>query len=387
MAHAQSKSNNDYSYATVAATSDDQQKLTATFHDFLGAKGQNPFPPAGEGGQPSSEVSPSASASLGASSCGGRGPMSTTSDLYSEKHVGSHLEGIPFYQSRGEFKGLETSNRFIGTKRSNSDSFMVSSKEKFPQLQPDESSHLMKLLRHAGGDRPRWPHDEETSFVMHQMRPISASLITQSSSDGDSKWDRPIPVNLGSSSQYPPRAGQVAPFGYQTLSNRFKDTNPGPAAISRTAADEGSRTGIKGSGILSSINATIGVSERLSSGVLIHTDKQKSGAYIAEPESATPSQHRIESASFQMTIFYGGQAHVFDKVHPNKADFIMALARSSGESWSTTFAPKSASGSLTGDNCIPGDASIATPKELHERTSDGGKSHHGFGSGSRSGGS
>ncbi|XP_022849729.1 protein TIFY 8-like isoform X2 [Olea europaea var. sylvestris] len=359
MAHAQSKSNNDYSYATVAATSDDQQKLTATFHDFLGAKGQNPFPPAGEGGQPSSEVSPSASASLGASSCGGRGPMSTTSDLYSEKHVGSHLEGIPFYQSR----------------------------EKFPQLQPDESSHLMKLLRHAGGDRPRWPHDEETSFVMHQMRPISASLITQSSSDGDSKWDRPIPVNLGSSSQYPPRAGQVAPFGYQTLSNRFKDTNPGPAAISRTAADEGSRTGIKGSGILSSINATIGVSERLSSGVLIHTDKQKSGAYIAEPESATPSQHRIESASFQMTIFYGGQAHVFDKVHPNKADFIMALARSSGESWSTTFAPKSASGSLTGDNCIPGDASIATPKELHERTSDGGKSHHGFGSGSRSGGS
>lgn len=96
MAHAQSKSNNDYSYATVAATGDDQQKLTATFHDFLGAKGQNPFPAAGEGGQPSSEVSPSASASLGASSCGGRGPMSTTSDLYSGNNTSATFI-LPFF--------------------------------------------------------------------------------------------------------------------------------------------------------------------------------------------------------------------------------------------------------------------------------------------------
>ncbi|KAL2543856.1 Protein TIFY 8 [Forsythia ovata] len=389
MAHAHSNSNNDYANATITATGDNQQKLTATFHDFLGTKGQNSSPAADGGGRPSSEVSPSASASLGASSCGGRGPISTTSDLGSERHVGSHLEGIPFYRSRGEFTGPETSNRFTGTKRSNSDSFMLSSKEKFPQVRPEslESSHLMKLLRHAGGERPRQPNDEETSFAMHQMRPISASLISQSSSGCNAKWDRAIPMNLGPTLQCPPRAGQVVPFGYQTPSNRFKDTNPGPSAISRTAADEGSRTGIKGSGILSSINATGGVSERHPSGVLIRTDKQKSGVHISEPElSATPSQHRIESASCQMTIFYGGQAHVFDKVHPNKADVIMALAGSNGGSWSTTYAPKSASGPLTGDNCLPSDAGIATLRELHERTSDGGKSHHGFGSGIRPGG-
>lgn len=63
-----------------------------------------------------------------------------------ERHVGGHLEGIPFYRSRGEFPGPDTS-RFAGTKRSNSDSFMVSSKEKFPQVRPEslESSHLMKV--------------------------------------------------------------------------------------------------------------------------------------------------------------------------------------------------------------------------------------------------
>lgn len=30
------------------------------------------------------------------------------------------------------------------------------------------------------------------------------------------------------------------------------------------------------------------------------------------------SQHGLTPASRQMTIFYGGQAHVFDDVHPHK---------------------------------------------------------------------
>lgn len=30
------------------------------------------------------------------------------------------------------------------------------------------------------------------------------------------------------------------------------------------------------------------------------------------------SRHGLTSASCQMTIFYGGQAHVFDHVQPNK---------------------------------------------------------------------
>lgn len=72
----------------------------------------------------------------------------------------------------------------------------------------------------------------------------------------------------------------------------------------------------------------------------------------------------MTSSTKQMTIFYGGQAHVFDDVHPNKvillslclntfifklymnanvslqADVIMALAGSSGGSWSTDLSHK-----------------------------------------------
>nr|GMD53151.1 protein TIFY 8 [Ipomoea batatas]GMD53152.1 protein TIFY 8 [Ipomoea batatas] len=54
-----------------------------------------------------------------------------------------------------------------------------------------------------------------------------------------------------------------------------------------------------------------------------------------------------------MTIFYGGQAHVFDDVQPNKADIIMALAGSNGGSWSTTYAPKSAPRPSSIENCMP----------------------------------
>jgi hypothetical protein len=50
-----------------------------------------------------------------------------------------------------------------------------------------------------------------------------------------------------------------------------------------------------------------------------------------------------------MTIFYGGQAHVFDDVHPNKADVIMALAGSSGGSWSTGLSHKPKSKNNTSD--------------------------------------
>lgn len=45
-----------------------------------------------------------------------------------ERHVDNHLEGIPFYGSRGDISGPESSNKFTGYKRSNSDSFMMSSR-------------------------------------------------------------------------------------------------------------------------------------------------------------------------------------------------------------------------------------------------------------------
>lgn len=37
------------------------------------------------------------------------------------------------------------------------------------------------------------------------------------------------------------------------------------------------------------------------------------------------SRQGLTSASRQMTIFYGGQAHVFDDVHPNKVCCTLSL--------------------------------------------------------------
>ncbi|XP_042037168.1 protein TIFY 8-like [Salvia splendens] len=379
MAHAHSNSKNNRATAAISAGGESEVKPT-TFHDFLGDKGQpqDSAPPPAGGVRPAPDVSPSATSDLGS--------------VMLERHVSNHLEGIPFYGSRGDVVGPENSNRFMNNKRSNSDSFMMSSRDKFPQGPTDspDSQVLTKLLRYSGGERPKRPHDEEASFGMHQMRPLSASFISQTSTGGGrtdnnpSKWDRATTLNSGPAMQYPPRTGQVMPFGYHAHSNRFKETNIGPSLMSQTAADEGSRTGIKGSGLLSSLNAAGAISGRQPAGVLIRSGKSKSGTCISEPESSTmPSRRGTESAGRQMTIFYGGQAHVFDNVHPNKADVIMALAGSNGGSWSTTYTPNSAVRPSTGENRLPSsnsDVGIAMLRELHGGPSDKGDTHRGFAS-------
>ncbi|XP_075100540.1 protein TIFY 8 [Nicotiana tabacum] len=392
MAHIQSNknvmSNNKSASGCNTTAADNEVKpaaATTTFHDFLG-KGypQDSSPTMASKLMLSSEASPSASVSVGASS-----------DLGSERHVGNHFEGVPFYGLRGELSGPETSNRFSGTKRSNSDSLMGSSRDKFSTLRPDalESSHMTKLLRNAGGEPRGRPRDQDMSFAMHPMRPLHASLISQPSATGRtnanaSKWDRAIPVNVGPTLHYHPRASQVVPFDYQSSANRFGDANAGPSTISQAAADEGSRTGIKGSGILRSINASGGVSDRSLSGVPLGGAKQKAEFHLSDLESSNPSRQGLTSAGSQMTIFYGGQAHVFDNVHPNKADVIMALAGSNGGSWSTTYAPKSAARPLTGENSSPKSENevtkginLALIRELHARSSGKGGPLHGFGSG------
>ncbi|XP_058200735.1 protein TIFY 8 isoform X3 [Rhododendron vialii] len=288
------------------------------FHDFLGRSCASDSSPAA--------VKPAASASVG--------PISATSDLGSERQVSDYFEGVPFYGPRSDLTGTEISNRFAGNKRSNSDSaFLGSSRDGLPHVGPDslDGVHLMKMLRNAGGERPKRSHEEAMFFNMYRMRPTSTSHILHppSGSRTDatvSKWERTIPLNVVPTVQYPPRVGQVAPFGCQVPSNRFKDASAGPSVISQAAADEGSRTGIKGSGILSSINARSVVSDRSPSEMLLTGTKQKSGIHNSEPESSTPSsRHGLSSACRQMTIFYGGQAHVFDDVHPNKVGYVSEI--------------------------------------------------------------
>uniref|UniRef100_A0A2N9ITC2 Protein TIFY n=1 Tax=Fagus sylvatica TaxID=28930 RepID=A0A2N9ITC2_FAGSY len=389
--------NNAIVNINTTSTTQTQQQLAdkPMFHDFLGMKkptdSQLGFP-----NKATAAESPQASASLGASSGGARGPISTTSDLGSERQV---VKGIPLYSARSDNSGPEMSNRVAGSKRSNPDSaFMVSSRDGVFNLDHDshENSHLIKLLRNgAGGERQRRSNDDDVFFGMQPLRPTSASLVFQpptgSRIDANvSKWERSIAMNVGSAVQYPPRAGQFAPILHQVPSNRFRDANAGPSTISQSAADEGSRTGIKGPGILSSVNAASGASERNSSGVLTIGNRQKSGTNILEPESsAPPSRLGLTSASRQMTIFYGGQAHVFDDVHPNKADVIMALAGSNGGSWSTTYSPKSTvrpsgeSNMPGGDNETGMANNMALSREFRGRLSATGISNHGVGSSDR----
>lgn len=68
--------------------------------------------------------------------------------LMLERNVSNHLEGIPFYGSRGDITGAEGSNRFMSNKRSNSDSLMMSSRDKFPQGPSDsQDSQLLTKVR------------------------------------------------------------------------------------------------------------------------------------------------------------------------------------------------------------------------------------------------
>jgi len=84
--NANSGHSNSVNINNSTATSQQQQKqqVKAMFHDFLGMKATTDSPvvlaPKYKDG------SPSASASLGASSGGGRGPLSSTSDLASGKY-------------------------------------------------------------------------------------------------------------------------------------------------------------------------------------------------------------------------------------------------------------------------------------------------------------
>ncbi|XP_071709194.1 uncharacterized protein [Rutidosis leptorrhynchoides] len=334
------KNNNNSMAQNNNNNATDDVKPPTVLHDFLGRATTPVTKLVADSDAAAGGSSPSASGSGGVGR--GGGPVSTTSDLGSEKPVGTLFEGVPFFGQRSDFSGSKV--RYSGSKRSISDSgFVAPSRDGIPQSRPyfPETSHLMKMLRNVGAERPRWPHEDESLMGMHQTRPTSSSHMIQPSTGlktdaNTSKWERAIPLNVGPVLQYPPRGGQVVPYGYQSVSNRVKDANVGPPLISQSAADEGSRTGIKGSGgILSSVNVSGTVAEPSSS-------KFKSLISNIEPGSSAPLPRQgSTSASRQMTIFYGGQAHVFDDVHPNKADVIMALAGSNGGSWSTSFSPNS----------------------------------------------
>ncbi|KAL1210322.1 Protein TIFY 8 [Cardamine amara subsp. amara] len=255
----------------------EQDKLL--FHDFLGSKTSTLASSSMADHRLPQDKAFKPAMTPSTASSGGRGCLSSTSDLV-ERHSGgggSHLDGIQLFGPRSDVSGSIMSNRFSGSKRSNSDSH-------FTTQEHPETLHWSKLLRNGPGG--------------HSM-------------------------NVNPLANQPPRGvGQISHLLHQLSSSRFKDENMGPSVIAQTAADEGSRTGMKGPGILSSF-----------------TVPNPSKLECFAP-SSTGNRKDLASSTKQMTIFYGGQAHVFDDVHQNKADVIIALAGSNGGSWSTGLSHK-----------------------------------------------
>jgi len=125
-----------------------------------------------------------------------------------------------------------------------------------------------------------------------------------------------------------------------------RDNNSGMSPpITRPAADEGSRTGLKGSPFVGLINnPATPVVPAGSNGPppLLPWRPMNSNLSGGSEPTLPPTRQGTPPASRQLTIFYGGQAHVFDEVPSDKAEAILALAGSHGKSWSTTYSPRPA---------------------------------------------
>lgn len=152
------------------------------------------------------------------------------------------------------------------------------------------------MLRSAsGGDRLGYsPFDRPLHGVPHQIRPVS-SFLSQTTIGANANFvnsERSIPMNVGGSNvQYNACVMKSSPLLYQVPSSRLRDNSSGPSVLSQLAADEGSRTGNKGTGILNSMNvSSIQVSERSPSALVPSECNQKPVARYSEPEPSNPSR-------------------------------------------------------------------------------------------------
>lgn len=222
----------------------------------------------------------------------------------------------------------------------------------------------------AGGERSRRSDNDESAFAMQLPRPnftnpfILQPPISSRPELVVSNRERSVPVNAGPIMyHHPSRLGQFAAYVDKFSSNRYKDTSVITSHITQPAADEGSRTGIKGSGLLNVTNATSGAPERNPTGVLLSSSRSKADPQNSDTQTFTPtrwvlcfavishtiklgmwvwhssdwksdavlyfvhfsSRQGLASTTRQMTIFYAGQAHVFDDVHPTKVSSWLSI--------------------------------------------------------------
>ncbi|CAM6090953.1 unnamed protein product [Calypogeia fissa] len=196
------------------------------------------------------------------------------------------------------------------------------------------------------------PTIDELRLSMQPPRPSSKGVVTVQTSGtkteviprGSSKQDRSkTPLNVGGSTQ-----GRLSHMGMSSerpSGGQLAMETMGLSPILPPAADEGSRTGMKGSGLLSNLQQQTAAPSSsvpgMSAGPSPTPRRPKVTTHSPGPDTALPSRHQFpKPPSRQLTIFYGGEAHVYDDVPPDKAEHIMQLAGSNGRSWSTTYSPR-----------------------------------------------
>ncbi|XP_049934518.1 protein TIFY 8-like [Nymphaea colorata] len=305
--------------ASVMMSREGQQPV---FHDFLGMSCTDSavLPAANKSVAGSAQGDLSAG---GASSAAGQPLVRTSSHLVSERQRGSNLDEV---QLHGQMSSSMLLDRCSGRKRSNSDSgFMGSMRGRMLQMGADsmENANLMKIYQNEARDhRVVGRHQEEVINLMQPPRSGSANpalLQLQMSMRSDfaaSKLDQVMPTNRMPAMSFHPRLSQCTQYGI----------------------------------FAEKISSVTGAGERTSTSVML--SKQMASPQAIAFESSGLSSHQIlPSVNRQMTIFYAGQAHVFDDVHPKKADAIMALAGSNGRSWSTAYSSRSSESASLSESC------------------------------------
>ncbi|CAN6456268.1 unnamed protein product [Victoria cruziana] len=346
--------------ASSAIMASDGQQQQPVFHDFLGMSCTDSSAALTATSKNIAGDPPEAS-SVGASS--GHPLICPPSGLSPERQ-GVRNIGV---QLHGQMNSSSMLDRYSGRKRSNSDSGFNGSVggRKLPiGADSFEGAHLMKIAHNdAKNDILVRQHREEVFLSMQPPKTVSggSSLSQPPANVRDfvaTNLDRIVPANAVPAAKFHPHVNQYTQYGAfadKISSSVYGDSSAGPSLVTQPAADEGSRTGKKGSGIANIVASASGAADRVPTGTAPGCSRQIPGPQTTELEYVSPSSHKVlSSVNRQMTIFYAGQAHVFDDVHPKKADAIMALAGSNGRSWSTTYSSKSSRPASLSEACRMG---------------------------------
>uniref|UniRef100_A0A0D6QZE9 Tify domain-containing protein n=1 Tax=Araucaria cunninghamii TaxID=56994 RepID=A0A0D6QZE9_ARACU len=284
---------------------------------------------------------------------GGPSPLGfadpSCSSRESERLYLGKSRGIQSHGTKSAFHRPDADGKSVGKKRDGQISNGVDLLEDHRlhmTLDRTETTRTPKMAKfEAREDRGGKQRDvDDLHLAMQPPKPASScpTLVQPSVSKPDSipskRWE--------SQSLYgPSRLSKLGGYDEKISCTATADNGTMPSPFARPAADEGSRTGLQGSSIANLINNGAWTTTCKTTGVpVVSGSRSKIWSQGAGSDPLLPPSRQIGApASSQLTIFYGGQAHVFDDVSSEKADEIIGLAGSSGRSWSTTYSPQTRS--------------------------------------------